>query len=566
MEAFAELLRRHPELALFLSVVLGYIIGSVHLKGIGLGKVVGTLIAGIIIGIFAKPVLPDLLRWSFFYLFLFAIGYTVGPQFFASLRRDSLPQVVLALVVAVTGLATVVVMSVLLDFDEGTALGLLTGSLTTSAALGTGISAINGLPIPPDLKATLAANAPLADAITYGFGDFGLILFLTVVAPKLMRIDLNKEARALEEKLTGSGRSERVHFDAVFGIRGYRLDEANDGLTVRTLEEKFSAGRLSVQRVKRDSQLLPVTAELALRTGDAVVVAAQLGIFTNIADCLGPEIADDPELLSIPRITASVVVTRGAVHRKTLAELGAMPFARGIYLETVHRGRELLPRERWTTVERGDVLSLFGAPEDIERAIAHIGFTERDLEKTDLAFVAAGISLGIVIGIPKLAVYGIPVGVGIAGAILLVGLASGWARGRYPVFGVIPGPAQRLLADLGLIMFIAGIGLTSGPHAVEALHKHGLAHFASIFLAGTIVTLLPSIAGLVVARLMKMNPIMILGGLAGAETCPPALTALREASGSNVAALAYTVPYAIGYIVITMWGAVIVAIMHAIRG
>ncbi|WBL75481.1 aspartate-alanine antiporter [Bradyrhizobium xenonodulans] len=566
METFADLLRSHPELALFLSVIFGHLIGRFHFKGVGFGNVVGTLLAGIIIGIFAKPLVPDLLRWSFFYLFLFAIGYSVGPQFFGSLKRNSLPQVALAVVVAATGLATTIAMSVLFDFDEGTTLGLLTGGLTTSAALGTGISAINSLPIPADLKATLAANAPLADAITYGFGDVGVILFLTVVGPRLMRIDLKSEAEALEAKLAAFGRDDQVLSGRFFGVRAYRVVKPGDAvLTVRTLEDRFSSGRLAVQRVKREDKLLQVQSQLALHPGDAIVIAARIGVFSDIVDHIGPEITDDPELLSVPQTSASIVVTRRAGHGKSLADLGAATFARGIYLESLRRGHELLPREAWTVIERGDVLRIVGTPEDVERAAAHIGFMERDLDKTDLAFIAGGISLGILMGLPKLVLYGVPVGLGLAGAILLVGLVAGWARGRYPVFGAIPQPAQRLLADLGLIVFIAGIGLTSGPHAMEALHRHGVGHFASIFLAGMVVTLVPPLVGLAFARLVKMNPIMILGGIAGAQTCPPALTALREVSGSNVAALAYTVPYALGYIIITMWGAVVVAIMHAIR-
>lgn len=566
METFADLLRKHPELALFLSVVFGYLIGRFHFKGVGFGNVVGTLIAGIIIGIFAKPALPDLLRWTFFYLFLFAIGYSIGPQFFGGLKRDTLPQVALALVVTVTGLVTAVAVSLLFGFDEGTALGLLTGGLTTSAALGTGISALNGLPIPAELKATLIANAPLADAITYGFGDVGLILFLTVVGPWLMRIDLKSEAKALEGKLAAGGNKGELLSSRFFGIRGYRVSRLGDlALTVRALEERYSKERLAVQRVKREAQLLRIEPDLSIRPGDAIVIAARVGAFSGVMDTIGPEIADDPELLSVPQTGASVVVTRTAAGGKTLAELGGAPFTRGIYLESIQRGHEVLPRESWTVIQRGDVLRIVGTPDDVERAAAHIGFMERDLDKTDLAFIAGGISLGILLGLPKLVVYGVPAGLGLAGAILLVGLAAGWARGRYPVFGAIPQSAQRLLADLGLVVFIAGIGLTSGPHAVEALHQHGAGHFASIFFAGMIVTLVPPFVGLYVARLMGMNPIMILGGIAGAQTVPPALTALREASGSNVAALAYTVPYAIGYIVITMWGAVIVAIMHALR-
>ncbi len=203
--SLAGLLHQLPELCLFLSILLGTIIGRFHFKGVGFGSVVGTLIAGMIIGILAKPELPDLLRWAFFYLFLFSIGYSVGPQFFGSLKKEAVPQIVLALVVALSGLATVLVMAAIFSFDEGIAVGLLSGGMTQSAALGTGLSAIAELPIDAVQKTALMANAPLADAITYGFGDLGLILFLTWLGPKIMRADLRSEAKALEQKLSGRG-------------------------------------------------------------------------------------------------------------------------------------------------------------------------------------------------------------------------------------------------------------------------------------------------------------------------------------------------------------------------
>ena len=197
MEHIGALLHESPALCLFLSILLGTIIGRFHVKGVGFGSVVGTLIAGILIGILAKPDLPDLLRWSFFYLFLFSVGYSVGPQFFGSLKRAAVTQIALAVIVAVSGLATVIGVTAAFGFDEGLAVGLLSGGMTQSAALGTGLSAINELPLADDLKATLMANAPLADAITYGFGDLGLILFLTWLGPKMMGADLKSEAKAL---------------------------------------------------------------------------------------------------------------------------------------------------------------------------------------------------------------------------------------------------------------------------------------------------------------------------------------------------------------------------------
>jgi putative transport protein len=225
-----------------------------------------------------------------------------------------------------------------------------------------------------------------------------------------------------------------------------------------------------------------------------------------------------------------------------------------------------MPRELWLVLERGDVVQIAGAPDDVERAAKYVGFVEPDLSKTDLTFVAAGMVLGILLGLIRLSAGGIALGLGTAGSILVVGLMAGWARSRYPVFGAIPEAAQRLLMDIGLIVFIAVIGLHAGPHAVEAYHASGGSYFASIFVAGMIVTTVPLAAGLIAARyVLRMSPLMILGGLAGAQTCTPGLTALREASDSNVGSLAYTVPYAIGNILLTIWGPVVVAIVYAMR-
>ncbi len=565
MEQIAATLHKLPELSLFLSILLGHFIGRFHFKGVGFGTVVGTLIAGIIIGIIAKPQLPELLRWAFFYLFLFSIGYSIGPQFFGSLRRETLPQVALAVIISVTGLATVIGMSVLFDFDEGVAVGLLSGGMTQSAALGTGLSAISELPISAELKATLSANAPLADAITYGFGDLGLILFLTAIGPWLMKSDLKQEARALEQQMSGGATKTAVFSDVLFAFRAYRLERLA-GVTVGELEERYASGRLAVQRVRRGGDVLEVSAGLALVQDDEIVVSGRRGALSAFERDAGPEL-DDPELLAIPLKTAVVVVTNKNAHGKTLAVLAAdQQLARGVYLESIQRGEVMLPARPWTVVERGDILHIVGAPEDVERAGAHIGFVEKDLARTDLAFLAGGISLGIVFGLLKFNVGDIPLGLGTAGSILVIGLLAGWARSRYPVFGSIPEPAQRLLADIGLIVFIAIVGLHAGPHAVEAYEKSGGAYFASIFFAGMVVTMMPIAVGAIFARkVFNMNPLMVLGAIAGAQTCTPGLNALRDASGSNIGSLAYTVPYAIGNILLTVWGPVVVAIIYAIR-
>ena len=566
MDQLAAFLHEFPALCLFLSILLGTIIGRFHFKGVGFGAVVGTLIAGIVIGILARPDLPDLLRWAFFYLFLFSIGYSVGPQFFGSLKKEALPQIALALIVAVSGLAAVIGVTAIFDFDEGLAVGVLSGGMTQSAALGTGLSAIAELPIADDSKAALIANAPLADATTYGFGDLGLILFLTWLGPKIMRADLRGEAKELEKKLSGGKVGGEVLSGAHYGFRAYRVENAQlAGSAVAALEERYAQARLSVQRIQRGEQLLTLGPERKLQPGDRIVVSARRLAFADAERVIGPEV-DDPALLSVPVKTAAIVITSREANGKTIAELGLDPRTRGVYLESLQRGTELMPREPWTVVEQGDILHAGGAPDDVERAGKFIGFIEHDLSRTDLTFLAAGICGGILLGLLRLSAGGITLGLGTAGSILVIGLVAGWARSRYPVFGAIPEPAQRLLMDLGLIVFIAVVGLHAGPHAVEAYHQSGGPFFAKIFVAGLVVTIVPLAVGTLAARyVLKMSPLMILGGLAGAQTCTPGLNALREATGSNISTLAYTVPYAIGNILLTIWGPVVVAVVHAMR-
>jgi putative transport protein len=567
MERLASFLHGFPALCLFLSILLGHVIGRFHVKGVGFGSVVGTLIAGIGIGILAKPELPELLRWTFFYLFLFSVGYSVGPQFFGSLKKEALPQIALALLVAVSGLITVIGVTAAFGFDEGLAVGLLSGGMTQSAALGTGLSAIAELPIADDVKSRLMANAPLADAITYGFGDLGLILFLTWLGPKMLRADLKSEARSLEKELAGNRPSGPIFSGAHVSVRAHVVENREVATSsVSALEGRYADARLSVHRVQRGGELLKLSPDLMLKQGDRVVVSARRGAFLDAERDIGREV-DDPALLSVPVTTAAVVVTSREVNGKALGELARNPETRGVYLESLLRGSEQMPHEPWLVLQRGDVLQVVGAPDDVERAAKHIGFRERDLSKTDLTFLAAGICAGMLLGLLKLNAGGMVLGLGTAGSILVVGLATGWARSRYPVFGAIPEAAQRLLMDIGLIVFIAVVGLQAGPHALEAYQASGGAFFASIFAAGMIVTVVPLAVGTIAGRyVLKMSPLMLLGGLAGAQTCTPGLTALREASGSNVGSIAYTVPYAIGNILLTVWGAVVVALVHAMRG
>src|SRR5262249_13743040 len=213
---------------------------------------------------------------------------------------------------------------------------------------------------------------------------------------------------------------------------------------VAAFENRFAEARLSVHRVHRGEDLLKLSPGLTLKSGDRLVLSARRGAFLNAERDIGPEI-DDPALLEVPLRTSAVVVTSPEVHGTTIGDLSQDPRTRGVYLESVKRGTELIPREFWTVLQRGDVLRIVGAPDDVERAGKYIGFVEQDSAATDLTFVAAGICAGMLLGLLKINVGGIVLGLGTAGSILVIGLVAGWARSRYPVFGAIPESAQRLL-------------------------------------------------------------------------------------------------------------------------
>ena len=530
MQEITALLHRFPELSLFATIFFGTLIGRIHIKGLGLGSVVGSLVAGIVIGIFAKPEFPQLLRWIFFYLFLFSIGYSVGPRFFGSLRKEAIPTLRSRRRI------------------DGISVGLLSGALTQSAALGTGLNAIAALPLSDEIKARLSGDAPLADAITYGFGDLGLILFITVFGPMMMRANLKSEATVLEAQLSSGGATASpLLAGSRFAFRGYRVENSSiAGITTFELEERYASGRLSVQRIKRGDKLISISPDTRIQHGDLLVIAAQRAVIANAEREIGSEF-DDSDTLAVPIKSVSVVVTKRSVIGKTLAELAVDRQAvRGVYLESLKRGEEEMPRDMGVKLERGDVVRIVGSPQDVERVGKSVGYVEADMTKTDLTFVAAGIACGVLLGLITFNVNGVPLGLGTAGSILVVGLFAGLARSHYPVFGAIPEAAQRVLADIGLIVFSS--------------------FFASIFVGGMVVTMVPPLVGMVVGRwIFKMNPLMVLAGVSGAQTCTPALNALREASGSNIGALGYTVPYAIGNILLTIWGPVTVAIMHSLR-
>jgi putative transport protein len=562
----ANVVRLHPELAMFATIVAGHFIGRLQVRKISLGTVVGTLIAGMIIGLYTRPEIPDLLKWAFFDLFLFAVGYSAGPQFFASLRREALPQMLLAVVVACTGLAAAIAMVATFHFDAGLAAGLVSGALTQSAALGSALNAISSMNLAEDARAVLSAHAPLADATTYIFGEIGLILFVTVIAPRLLKVDLRAVARDAERALDKMPEDGMLFTNQTYlALSAYRIDNPDlFNLRASELEDRFASGRLIVASLRRgDSIIRDVAADHVLLAGDVVALASRRPGMVAAATQVGEEL-DDPDLLAVPLTQASIVVVRPDVVNRSLAERGSKA-GRGLFLNALKRGETHLPRALGVRIQRGDVFHLTGSPTAIAAAARAWGYIERDPGRTDLVYLAGGVVLGVLLGLVQISVTGVPLGLGSSGGVLVVGLVAGWLHSRFRVVGHIPESALRLLSDVGLIVFIAAIGLAAGPHAVQAIDEGGVALFARLIGAGMVVTMAGPIVGLAVGHfVLKMPPHALLPGIAGAQTTVATLNALKERGGSDVFAVGFTVPFAVSNVLITLWGPLIVAVAFAV--
>lgn len=559
MAWFGRALHDLPELAMFLAVALGYLIGNIKLGKFSLGTVTGALIAGLLIGQTGVEMNREL-RWALFLLFLFANGYSVGPQFLIALKRDGAKPMLLSLVITVTGLASTWLLARLLKLDPGMSAGLFSGALTQSAAIGTATDAIMALPLPDAQRKLFADHVAVADALTYVFGAIGVIWFVSIFAPRFLRIDLRKEAQLLEAQFGIKAEAAGVISGAQrFGLRAYRVsDPLIAGKQVQEVERNSEGWRYFVERVRRGDIIIEAQPETVLQAGDIVVVYGRFDALVAIGQRFGPE-THDPELMDIPVQMLEIVVTNRRICGPTLEELArTRPFdLRSVGLRKLIRGGQDVPFGEKTVFNRGDVVELIGPQRAIERVAADIGYAIRPSNATSLAKLGFGILLGALIGLPYLMIGNVKLTLSVSVGALLAGLMFGWLRSVRPTLGSIPAPALQFMIDFGLAAFVAGAGLQAGPEFVHAVKELGVA----VLLAGVAVTLAPQFAALLVGRyVLQVNPLLLLGGLSGGQTFTGALAALQEKAGSRIPVLGYTVPYATSNILLTTCGSLIVAL------
>jgi putative transport protein len=478
------------------------------------------------------------------------------------IASSGLPQAAVSALLCVFSRVACVVVAKLAGYDLGYAAGLYSGSQTISAAMGLSTDAINRLGLAADQAKALIDSMPVAYAVTYMFGTMGSAIVIAVLGPKLLGIDLVAACKDYEEK-HGGGKKElggpgtgwyrRV-------LRAYKVQAGARvaGMRVSEAEALVPDSRLFILRIRRGGQIMDATADTVLKDGDVVAIGgdreAMLKALQNAAE------VDDRELLAVPIEGVDVLVTNKDVDGKTLAELAARPEARGVFLRKITRGATAtdIPIMAGTEINRGDLLTLVGRTQDVAAAIRMLGVADRPTDITDMAFVGAAIVIGGLIGALVFKVAGVPLTLSTAGGALIAGIIGGWLRSVRPSFGRIPTPTVWFMNSVGLNIFIAIVGISAGPGFVNGLKTQGI----GLFLWGVAATTIPLVLGMFTAKyLFRFHDALTLGIVSGARTTTASLGLVCDQAKSQIPALGYTVTYAVGNTLLTIWGMVIIMLL-----
>lgn len=559
LDWLVDTLRTYPELAIFLTLSIGYYIGNVKIGSFSLGVVTGTLLVGIIIGQLHIDISPQI-KSIFFLMFLFAVGFGIGPQFVKGLANDGLPQALFSLVICLLILFTVVAISYISGYGPGMIAGLLAGSQTISASIGLATDAISNSGLSPDDLNKELSDIPVAYAVSYIFGTIGTGWIIAFLGPKILRINLQDECKKYEELLSdGLDKNEVSSIWLPHSIRAFKLTKENliESKSIQQAENMFNE-RIFVEKISRDGKEIDFSPDTTLKLNDIIAISGKHEILVEISNNAIEEA--DEKLLDIPVESVDVIITNKAIANKTIAQLSKLNFTRGVFVNKIKRGLSgvNIPLLAKTKIELGDIVTISGTKKNVEQIIKNVGYADRPTSVTDMCFVGAAIFLGGVLGAITVPISGIPLTLSTSGGVLISGLVCGWLRGVYPKLGNIPSSTLWFMNSVGLNIFIAVVGISAGPTFIAGLKQVGI----EIFFYGLLATSLPMIVAPLIAKyIFKIHPALILGCCGGARTSTASVAMVSDVAKSDIPMLGYTVPYAVANTLLTLWGLAVVLLI-----
>jgi putative transport protein len=563
MNVLHRLVTAEPLLALFATIALGYLVGKIKIGSFVLGGIAGTLLVGVIIGQLGVNI-DSGIKNIFFALFIYAVGYQGGPQFFHALNRRSLNQLASAFVMCFVGLLCVLAAAWMFGLDRGMAAGLAAGGLTQSAIIGTAGDAIAKLGLSPELTKTMQTNVAVGYAVCYIFGSLGPIIMVSWFLPLIMKWNIRQEAVKLANLLSGGhAELDPGQFNAAQQIstRIYEIAAGStaSGKTALSIDQELS--NASVEAIYREGKTLELTDATVIQAGDRVAITGVIGVMESACILLGREIPAANGLLLVQE-KREIILTNRAMNNRQVGEIrehAKVETRHGVFLTAVKRMGLDLPVLDKLELKRGDELHFTGSPTDLNRVQTKIGYKITAAAVTDFIFFGVGMLVGMLVGLIQFKIWGIPISIGSGGGCLLSGLLFGWLRSVHPHFAALPIGASNFLRDFGLAVFVGIVGISAGPQALVAIQQYGL----TLFFLGVAVTLVPQIITFFFSYyiLRIQNPIEALACVAGGRSANPAFAALLAKAGNATPVVSFTVTYAVANVFLTLWGPLIVGII-----
>lgn len=561
MDWLVDILRENTMIPIFLTLGLGFWIGGKRIGSFSLGPVTATLIIGVAIGQIGLDI-SEAVKSLAFMLFLFAIGYSVGPQFFHALKGEGVKQIGFAVVEAVVIVGVTVVICKLMGYNKGISVGVYAGAQTVSASIGVGADTIRSLSSSADEANKLISYIPACYAVCYVFGTIGTAWIIANLGPVLLG-GLNKvkaETAKLEEEMD-SGDFEpapgQIVANRPISFRAYRAESEffDRPRTIREVERfiKEKHIRHFIERVRINGEIMDPDPELRIHKGDVMVLSGRRESIIDNAGWVGPEVSDH-ELLTFGTEDLPVTVSRSGAAGMTIGELRGKSFMHGVMLKKLLRNDMPVQIRRGVRLEVGDVITLMGLPEHVDAAVPEIGYSDRQGYESDMVFIGLGIAIGCFVGAIVIKVGSIPITLSTSGGAIIAGLVMGWLRSRRPTFGHIPRSVTWFMDNAGLNLFIAVVGLSAGPSFISGLQEVGF----QLFFVGIACTVIPLVISIYIAyKIFKFPAAVALGCVAGSRNAVAALGAIQDSLDSTLPMMGYTVTYAISSVVLILAGMVV---------
>ncbi|MFM2478024.1 aspartate-alanine antiporter [Celerinatantimonas sp. MCCC 1A17872] len=554
IHAIINTFHHYPDIAIYLTLAVGFWAGRLKFGSFSLGTVTTTLIAGLIIGQMNVPI-PHVLQSTFFAMFLFAVGFSVGPQFIRAIRSDGLPQVFFAIIVCISGLATAWVLGHMLGYNNALTAGLLSGGYTNSTVLGVANNLIANSGMSKEKIAELLALLPVAYAVTYPFGTAGSAWVLGTLAPKLFGFNLPEVCRDYERKHGKTGDLGTTAYRNLIA-RAYKITSSSAAnKTVREIEQ-LCDGQIFIRRVRHDGEIIETQGDTLIHNHDTIIASGSMDNLLKFESLLGEEVHDS-QLLEFRTEELEVVVQNSQFIGQPLSALRTQLMSepgRGLFIKGVSRDDAALTQDD-PILAKGDVIRLLGAFQDVKKIAKQIGNIAAKGNKTDVSFMGFGIVIGSLLGAITIHIAGIPLSFGTSVGAIVAGIACGYIHNKKRSYGQIPSAAIWVFNNIGLNGFIAIVGLNAAPRFISGLEHYGV----MLFIAGILVTCIPLFVGLILGHFVfKFHPGILVGACAGARSTTAALGAVVDACDSNVPVLGYTIGYAVSRVVMALLTVVVI--------